>query len=99
MEFAISGNSVDVKERLSAYTGNKTSREVFKHFYTGEDFQKLVSFGAKPYNPWRHWVENNPHASNAFLTKFKEVIHGVMKNGYSVDVAKLTALEVKLKKV
>lgn len=52
-----------------------------------------------PSNPWKHWVENNPDASNAFLTKFKGAIYGVMKNGYAVDVNKLTALEVKLKKV
>lgn len=98
-EFAISGNNVDVKERLAAYTGNKTPREIFKRFYKDAEFQKLVTSGAKPHNPWKHWVEKNPDASNAFLTKFKEAIHGVMKNGYAVDAAKLTALEVKLKKV
>jgi predicted ATPase/AcrR family transcriptional regulator len=98
-EFAISGNNVDVKERLAAYTGNKTPREIFKRFYKDAEFQKLVTSGAKPHNPWKHWIENNPDASNEFLTKFKEAIHGVMKNGYAVDVAKLTALEVKLKKV
>lgn len=98
-EFAISGNSVGVKERLAAYTGNKTPREIFKRFYKEAEFQKLVTSGAKPHNPWKYWVENNPDASNAFLTKFKEAIYGVMKNGYAVDVAKLTALEVKLKKV
>jgi predicted ATPase/AcrR family transcriptional regulator len=98
-EFAISVNNVDVKERLAAYTGNKTPREIFKRFYKDAEFQKLVTSGAKSHNPWKHWIENNPDASNEFLTKFKEAIHGVMKNGYAVDVAKLTALEVKLKKV
>lgn len=98
-EFAISGKSVDVKERLVAYIGNKKPREIFKRFYKDAEFQKLVTFGAKLHNPWKHWVENNPDASNVFLTKFKEAIHGVMKNGYAVDVAKLTVLEVKLKKV
>jgi len=98
-EFAINGNSVDVKERLAAYMGSKTPREVFKRFYKDAEFQKLVTSGAKPHNPWKHWVKNNPVASNVFLTKFREAIHGVMKNGYAVDAAKLTALEVKLKKV
>ncbi|WP_239236902.1 AAA family ATPase [Candidatus Nitrotoga sp. BS] len=98
-EFVISGKSVDVKEHLAAYRGDKTPREIFKRFYKDAEFQKLVTSGAKPHNPWKHWVENNPDASNAFLTKFKEAIHGVMKNGYAVDVAKLTALEVKFKKV
>jgi predicted ATPase len=98
-EFAISGNNVDVKGLLAEYTGNKTPREIFKRFYKDAEFQKLVTSGAKPHNPWKHWIENNPDSSNAFLTKFKEAIHGVMKNGYAVDVAKLTALEVKLKKV
>ncbi len=98
-EFAISGNSVDVKKRLAAYMGDKKPREIFKRFYKDAEFQKPVNSGAKPHNPWKHWVENNPDASNAFLTKFKEAIHGVMKNGFAVDVAKLAALDVKLKKV
>lgn len=98
-EFTINGNAADVKKRVAAYQGDKKPREVFKRFYKGEDFQKLVSSGAKPYNPWRHWVESSPAASNEFLEKFKAAIHGVMKNGYTVDVSKLTVLEVKLKKV
>lgn len=98
-EFAINGNAVDVKKRVAGYRGDKKPREVFKQFYKGEDFQKLVSSTAKPYNPWKHWVENNPAASNEFLEKFKAAIHGVMKNGYTVDVSKLTVLEVKLRKV
>ncbi|MBK7491125.1 MAG: AAA family ATPase [Nitrosomonas sp.] len=98
-EFAIYGNNVNVKECLAAYTGKKTPREIFKNFYKDVEFQKPVTSGAKPHNPWKHWVENNPDASNEFLTKFEEAIHGVMKNGYAVDVAKLTALKVKLKQV
>lgn len=98
-EFGISGEVVDVGERIAAYQGEKTPREVFKRFYKNADFQNLVSSGAKPYNPWKHWVEYNPVASNEFLEKFKVTIHGVMKNGYAVDVAKLAVLEVKLKKV
>jgi predicted ATPase len=98
-EFAITAGTVDVKERVTAYQGGKTPREVFKRFYKDANFQKLVSFGAKPYNPWKHWVERNPAACNEFLEKFKAAIHGVMKNGYAVDAAKLAALEVKLKKV
>lgn len=98
-EFAINGDAGNLKERVAAYQGNKKPREVFKRFYKGEDFQKLISSGAKPYNPWKHWVDNNPIASNDFLEKFKNAIHGVMKNGYAVDAAKLAALEIKLKKV
>lgn len=98
-EFAINGDTADVKGRIAAYQGEKKPRDIFKRFYKGEDFQKLVSSGTKPYNPWKHWVESNPVASNEFLEKFKAVIHSVMKNGYTVDVSKLTALQVKLKKV
>ncbi|HCY61968.1 MAG TPA: hypothetical protein DHV59_03860 [Oxalobacteraceae bacterium] len=98
-EFTINGNSVDVKERIAAYIGKKTPRDVFKRFYKGAEFQKLVSSGAKPYNPWKHWIESNPVPSNEFLERFKTAIYGVMKNGYAVDAAKLTVLEVKLKKV
>lgn len=98
-EFAISGNSAEVKKHVFEYKGNKTPREVFKRFYKDEDFQRLVSSGAKPYNPWKHWVESNPAAGNDFLEKFKTAIQGVMKNGYSVDESKLTVLEVKQRKV
>ena len=98
-EFAINDSSADVNERVAAYQGEKTPREVFKRFYKGIEFQKLVSSGTKPYNPWKHWVESNPKASNEFLGKFKAAIHGVMKDGFSVDVAKLAVLEVRLRKV
>lgn len=98
-ELAIHGDTADVKGRIAAYQGEKKPRDIFKRFYKGGDFQKLVSSGTKPYNPWKHWVESNPAASNEFLEKFKAAIHSVMKNGYAVDVSKLTALEVKFKKV
>ena len=96
-EFSINGNSVDVKERVAAYQGDKKPREIFKRFYKNDEFQKLVTSGSKSYNPWRHWVECNPDASNTFLSNFKAAIHGAMKDGYSVDVSKLVSLEVRLK--
>jgi predicted ATPase len=98
-EFAINGNAADVKERVAAYQGDKRPREVFKRFYKGKEFQELLSSGAKPYNPWKHWVESNPAASNEFLEKFRAAIHVVMKNGYTVDESKLAVLEVKRKRV
>lgn len=98
-ELAINGDAADVKNRIAAYKGDLTPREVFKRFYKGEDFQKLVSSGAKLYNPWSHWVESNPTAHNEFLEKFKTAMHDVMKNGYTVDVSKLTVLTVKLRKM
>ena len=94
-EFAINGNTVDVKERVAAYHGSNKVREIFKHFYQDLSFQELVSSGTKPYNPWKHWVKCNPVASKAFLENFKAAIYGVMKNGYAVDVTKLNVLEVK----
>lgn len=98
-ELDISGNAVDLKERLAAYTGNKTKRDIFKNFYNSADFQLLVATSVKPINAWRHWVEKNPQATNAFLENFKAALFGVMKDGYAVDDPKLAALEVKLKKV
>lgn len=100
-ELSINGDQVDVRERVVSYPANKQSRprEIFKRFYKDVDFQKLVTAGSKSYNPWKHWVDNNPEAGNEFLTNFKVAIHGVMKDGFAVDVAKLAALEVKLKKV
>lgn len=98
-ELQINGATVDVKERIAAYQGNKKPREMFKRFYKDEQFQSLLTSNTKPYNPWKFWVECNPVLSNEYLTKFKTAIHGVMKNGYTVDESKLTALEVKLKTV
>jgi predicted ATPase len=96
-EFQIHGNVVDVKDRLQVYRGNKTPREVFKSFYKDAEFQKLLVSVAKPYNPWKYWVESNHAVSNEFLTTFKNVVSNVMQHGYSVDSAKLVALKVKLK--
>ncbi len=97
-ELSISGSQVDIRARLDAYKGNTKKREVFKRFYKDPEFQKLVTAGSKPYNPWKHWVENNPVVSNEFLVNFRTAVHGVMKDGFAVDAAKLAALEVRLKK-
>lgn len=98
-ELAINGDKVDLKERLAAYRGNKIKREIFKSFYNSSDIQSLVAARVKPSNAWSHWVKKNPKATNVFLEAFKTALYGVMKNGFAVDDAKLTALEVKLKKV
>lgn len=97
-EFAINGNEVNVKKKLTAYQGKKKPREIFKQFYKDREFQKLMTARTKPHNPWKHWVANNAEESNKFLKEFKTVMHGVMKNGHSVDAAKLSMLEVKRKK-
>lgn len=98
-EFNVTGNVVDLKQRLSAYTGSKKPREVFKRFYKGEQFQQIISTTAKPYNPWTHWTQANPVATNDFLARLRTAMHGVMRNGYGVDEAKLQALEVKPRKI
>jgi predicted ATPase len=98
-ELSISGNRVDVKERVKAYTGEKKPREIFKRFYENQEFQKLLISGAKPYNPWRYWVESNQDISNKFLTLFEDAMRNVMQHGYAVDAAKLATLKVKLKRV
>lgn len=98
-EFAVNGNQVDVKERLAAYQGDGKPREIFKRFYKDADIQIIVTAGTKPYNPWKHWVERNPEASNTFLTEFKATLQSVMSSAYAVDASKLAALDVKLKKV
>lgn len=98
-EFEINENTVDVKAKVSTYQRNETPREIFKQFYKDSKIKELFASVSKSYNPWRHWIENNPAVSNEFLEKFREAIYSVMKNGYSVDVAKLVALKVKPKKV
>ena len=98
-ELGVTGNVVDIRERLAAYHGEKPPRNIFKNFYNSAEIQSLVAVSVKPFNAWRHWIEKNPQAANVFLEAYKLAMYGVMKSGYSVDDAKLTALEVKLKKV
>ena len=99
-QIKITGDQVDLAERIRAYKGAVKSRDIFKDFYKGEEVQRVVGCSvAKPFSAWRHWISQNPQATNEFLKSFKSAIYGVMKNGYSVDDAKLIALEVNLKKV
>jgi hypothetical protein len=49
-------------------------------------------------NPWKHWIQKNPEATNDFLQKFEHTIRRVMADAYAVDINKLVALKVKLKK-
>jgi predicted ATPase len=98
-EFGITGLKIKVSDILTGYKGEKTPRDIFKRFYKCNVFQKLMVSVEKSSNPWRHWIEKNPELANKFLEQFKATIYDVMKNGYAVDEAKLTALEVKLKKV
>jgi hypothetical protein len=98
-EFAIQGESVSVQERVDAYRGSEKPREIFKRFYKKPEFQKLVATVSKPYNPWMHWVDAHPEEVNEFLKEFKASLENAMKVDFAVDSAKLTALEVKLKKV
>ena len=98
-EFAINGNALNLRSRIAAYHGNRKVRDVFKSFYQNADFQKMVSSVTKPYNPWKHWVERNPVASNDFLDRFNSAMYGVMRNGFGVDALKLNALEVKQRNV
>jgi predicted ATPase len=97
-EFAIKGDQVDVKASLAAYTGDKKPREVFKRFYKDVEFQKVLASVTRSPNPWKHWIEQNPDSSNDFLQKFEHAIRSVMAGGYAVDVTKLAALKVNLKR-
>ncbi|BDU15388.1 AAA family ATPase [Lysobacter auxotrophicus] len=97
-EFAMDGSHGDVRVQLDAYTGAEKPREVFKRFYKSPEIARLVGAGAKPYNPWAHWIEGNPEAVNEFLSNFRAAVHHVMRSGFAVDAAKLSPLEVKLKK-
>lgn len=98
-EFLITGPQVSVAERITAYNGEAKPREIFKRFYKNGELQRLVTSGTKTHNPWVHWASENPALVNAFLTAFQTALHGVLKNGFSVDAAKLGVVDVKLKKV
>ena len=98
-EFGINGNSVKLKECLAQYNGNKIVREIFKEFYNSSEIQELVAANVRPLNAWKHWVEKYPLVTNNFLEAFRDVMYGVMKNAYAVEETKLSALQVKLKKI
>lgn len=95
-EFSITGDQVDIKEKVKQYAGNKRPREIFKRFYKNETIQSLCKLN-NPSNPWAHWISENPKLVNEFLNKFKNTMCHVMQKGYSVDSAKLLTLNVKLK--
>jgi len=98
-ELGITGETVNIKQKVSEYKGAKVPREVFKRFYKKDAIQQLIASKAKPYNPWKHWIDKHPVAVNEFLEKFKSAMHQVMKNGFAVDTAKLAVLEVNSKKI
>ncbi len=98
-ELEVTGEAVDVGERIAAYRGSKKIREVFKRFYKDNDFQKLVATASKPYNPWKHWADVNPERVNEFLISFKASMQTAMTKGFAVDPAKVSALEIRPKKV
>ena len=102
--FSITGNEVNIKERVESYTRNKrqedkSARDIFKNFYKNEDIQNLCHSNHKAYNPWVAWISENPELVNKFLNDFKNTMCHIMQKGYSVDPAKLSALNVKLKRV
>ena len=96
--FSITGDRVDIKEKVEQYAGSKRPREIFKRFYKNENIQSLFKSN-NPSNPWAHWISENPELVNKFLNDFKNTMCHIMRKGYSVDPAKLSALNVKLKRV
>ena len=102
--FSITGNEVNIKERVESYTRNKrqedkSARDIFKNFYKNETIHNLCHSNHKAYNPWVAWISENPELVNKFLNDFKNTMCHIMQKGYSVDPAKLSALNVKLKRV
>ncbi|HFC6395530.1 TPA: ATP-dependent endonuclease [Neisseria polysaccharea] len=102
--FSITGNEVNIKERVESYTRNKRqedkpARDIFKNFYKNETIHNLCHSNHKAYNPWVAWIGENPELVNKFLNNFKNTMCHIMQKGYSVDPAKLSALNVKLKRV
>lgn len=98
-ELKITGAKIDLSECIKIYAGALKPRDIFKKFYKVDELQKVLNCGAKPYNAWKHWIENNPVLVNDFLEQFKATIYSVMKYGYAVEDAKLTILKIRLKKV
>jgi predicted ATPase len=99
MQLGITGDMVNVTERVGAYPENKKPRprDIFKDFYNSEQFQRVLGAGTKGGDPWKHWIMNNTAEVNAFLDRFNNALHVVMKQGWDVDNAKLSALTVRHK--
>lgn len=102
--FSITGNEVNIKERVENYTRNKRpedkpARDIFKNFYKNETIHNLCHSNYKAYNPWIAWIGENPELVNKFLNDFKNTMCHIMRKGYFVDPAMLSTLNVKLKRV
>jgi predicted ATPase len=97
-EFAIRGDSADIKSALANYKGAMTPREVFKRFYKNSEFQQILAATSRPHNPWKHWIENNPDASDDFLQRFELAVQSVMSSSYAVAANRLAAAKVRLKR-
>lgn len=96
-EFAISGNTVDIKQSINAYSGNKTPREIFKKFYKSKEFQEITKTISRPYNPWNNWVINNQDACNTFLSNLQQTLQTIMSSNYSISANELSMLKIKVK--
>lgn len=98
-EFGVAGDLVDIAQLIAEYKGKAKPREVFKRFYKDPEIQGVVDSGEKPHNPWRYWIARNPMLCNEFLDRLKGSLLRVMRDGYAVDQAKLSLIEVRHKKV
>lgn len=94
-ELSISGESVDLKACLVSYSGSKKPREIFKAFYKTPIFQGVLASRKSGCNPWYYWIAKNSENSNKFLNDLNKSLKRAMKEGFSVDVSKLSLLSVR----
>lgn len=102
-ELKITGPTVDLNELTSEFRktreGKGKVRGLFKEFYKNDVIQQALNHKSRSINPWKHWIDNHPEATNEFLTNFKASMRHAVRKGHNlVDAGKLTAIDVKLKK-
>lgn len=102
-ELKIAGPTVDLNVRTSEFRktreGKGKVRGLFKEFYKNDVIQEALKHKSRSINPWKHWIDNHQEATNEFLTNFKAAMQHAARKGHNVvDAAKLTAIEVTLKK-
>lgn len=72
---------------------NVKLRELFKDFYKEAEFQALLKYKDKRFNPWYCWIKDNKIACDQFISAFIKQLKHAMNEGHYVDKSKLITLD------
>lgn len=90
-ELSISGDSLNLKEKINGYTGGQKPREMFKRFYKKDGFQKFLKLN-RSLNPWKQWIVHNPSEKDKFILEFVLRLKYILKQDYGFTEGELNVL-------